>query len=121
MKRTNIRIVVITFCLYLVNQYLKQYINDYDQYWFMVCYLNDILAGILFVAYINVVLSYSKFSYRLVELRRILIVMFASGLIWELIIPMLKRNAVTDVCDIFAYCAGGFLYWCLISRIKQQM
>lgn len=45
--------------------------------------------------------------------------MFFSGVFWEYVTPIFRQNTVSDVWDILAYMAGGFMYW-LIDRREQN-
>lgn len=76
-----------------------------------ICYLNDVLASILFLSYTNVVLLTNK--QELKKLANITVVCIATGIIWEYGALYLKDNSTADMYDFVAYILGGVVYWYL--------
>jgi hypothetical protein len=67
-------------------------------------YLNDMLAPILFLAYINIALYIRSF-------KDIMTVTLLAGLFWEYVSPLFKANSVSDPLDICAYMMGGIIFY----------
>ena len=113
---------IFTFCLITVDSILiLASISGYllNRFWISSCkypffinYFNDLLAGILFPAYINILLAFCK--------RRMkgwlipLIVILIAGLFWEYITP-LYHQCVSDPKDIVAYISGTLIYCATIQ------
>lgn len=109
MRKRNIYIVILVLVIYTAN---KTFISIYPDNFvktFISCYLNDILCGVLFPAYCNVLLErkYKCFKSLLV----IEIILFLCGIFWEGIAPLFISYSVGDPIDIIAYMIGGFVYW----------
>ena len=89
----------------------------------MQCYFNDILAGVVILAYSNllfIVVRKEEHSFR--SLIRILFFVFIAGMFWEFIAPMFRRDSVSDLGDIMAYLIGGITYWAMIRKtIGEQI
>ncbi|MDS9470714.1 hypothetical protein [Sporosarcina pasteurii] len=102
----------LAFVLYIVNKtfFTKRYDWTFAHY-----YLNDVLAGILIVAIVNVlaVLSHQR-RLLLISLIRILVFTLACGLFWEYVTPLYVTYSVWDPFDVLAYMFGGFCNWCII-------
>ena len=112
MIKKNILIIFICFLLYLLNK-VVYYPNMFMQS-FMSSHFNDILCGILFPAYCNILLEnrYGLIN-RLWKVESLLLV---CGIFWEFIAPLFISYSVSDIFDIAAYMFGGFIYW-IIYRI----
>lgn len=105
----------ISICIYFVNQNIKKKISIDIIYYFANCYLNDILAGIVFIAYVNTVHILLKKNI-ISKLLYIELLLLFCGFYWEIITPMFLKYSTKDIVDIFAYCFGGFLYWLSIRK-----
>lgn len=116
-RKKNLFIIGITLVLYGLNQSIKTDIPIEPIKWFMTCYFNDIIGGITFIAYCNMV--FGLYSRKVLELWQIELLMFFSGIFWEYITPMFRANTISDVWDILAYMLGGFIYW-LITRKERN-
>jgi len=81
---------------------------------FIAYYMNDILAGVLVVAFFN--FAFSFYSVRTICLNTLLTILtftFICGLFWEYIAPLYKPKSTGDYKDIIAYCCGGIIYYAL--------
>ena len=117
LKKKNLVIILSTVLLYLLNQQFKGQISNESIKWFISSYFNDIIGGITFMAYTNLVLSFRNII--ISKLWQIELLMFSCGLFWEFITPLYRVDTVSDIWDIFAYMLGGILYWVIIRGKKN--
>lgn len=110
-------LILITIILYLFNQTFKSKISVELIRWFMCCYFNDMIGGITFTAYCNLVLSFN--NKKLVKIWQIELLMFVCGIFWEYVTPLFRKSTVTDNWDIVAYMIGGIFY-CIIIRKERN-
>lgn len=76
---------------------------------FLVCWANDIFAGLFMAAWLNLLLGLGKLG-RVRSWKQMCLFLFACALLWELAAPTVKPGAVFDLWDFAAYQAGGLLY-----------
>jgi len=76
--------------------------------WFLICYFNDILAGVFIVAVVD--LYFLMVHLRRLTAKEMVMLLFFCGVIWEGFAPMLKPTAVFDWWDFIAYQVGGLVY-----------
>ena len=104
--------------LYIVNRiYLKGVLN-----WvFVQHYFNDVLAGMVIVAFVNILAVLGN-QRRLLLIRFFRILLFTSvcGLFWEYITPLYLSYSVADPLDVLAYMSGGVLYWGIIRITTKK-
>ena len=76
-------------------------------------HLNDVLAGVFLPAYANLVASCSRARKLLVvdTLPRILMLLLACSIVWEVLAPLVLPFSVGDALDVVAYLSGGVVYW----------
>lgn len=117
-KRNNLIIIGITLILYVINQLVKNYVPIEFIRWFMCCYFNDIIGGITFMAYVSIILNLYK--RKITKLWQIELLMFVSGIFWEYVTPIYRKNTVSDIWDIVAYMMGGFIYWYIQRKYKSE-
>lgn len=113
-------IIAFLFCtlLYLLNEY---YIKLYSQgilYYISICYLNDVLASVLFLSYTNIILWTNKRELKTLD--SIVTVCIGTGVIWEYGARYLKDNSTVDMYDFVAYILGGIVYWHL-NRVCSKI
>ena len=82
-------------------------------HWFMQCYFNDILAGILLNAFAQIMLTNKGFKY---TPYRGLCLTIVAGIFWEYIAPLFNSRSVSDPLDIIAYLTG-----CIILTIINKI
>lgn len=101
---------------YLVNRlWLRETAGGWTD-WFLVCYANDIAAGMAISAFLDLMLSLSGRT----PLRspvRLGLFLLGCGFVWEVLAPLWKSGAVFDLWDFPAYLAGGILFL-LLTRKK---
>ena len=76
-------------------------------------HFNDLMAGILFPAYVNLVLS--LFGMRMRSWLEPLLFTLVAGIFWEYVTPLYRPQSVSDVWDIVAYLVGTLNY-CALTR-----
>lgn len=74
-------------------------------------HLNDVLAGLAFMAYTNLLFDLVRPERRLARLWVMLAYMLCCGLFWEGVAPTLLKPSVSDPWDVVSYLAGAALYW----------
>lgn len=104
------------FSSYLANQaILKTLIGGT----FLHCYANDVLGGMVAMAWINVVFVFGgKPKWRITELFKIVVILAYAGLFFEYGIPMIKSDSTCDPLDLVAYQVGGFGYW-MVNKVME--
>lgn len=80
-------------------------------HWFMQCYFNDILAGIILNA-----MMFSKTKY---NTRWGLCLTLTAGIFWEYIVPIFNSKSISDPLDIIAYLTGFIIF--IIERGIQNV
>ena len=89
-------------------------------YWFLTCYFNDIVGAIAFSSYCDVITFNAKnVKHRIDTLWKMEIVLFISGLFWEYITPIFRKDTVGDAFDILAYCLGGVIFWIISKKFNK--
>lgn len=76
---------------------------------FFANHLNDVLGGVFFLAYTNLLLSVIGRRIRTLPMTAAYIL--AWGMVWEYIAPHIRPTSVCDPLDLAAYVFGGCLYW----------
>lgn len=105
--------------LYLLNRlWLKTAVSG-SLRWFLTCYFNDILAGIVLLA-ITSILLLAAGRPPLKKWAHSALLLLAAGLVWECLAPFWKPGAVFDWWDFAAYQAGGLLYFLLSNCICRR-
>lgn len=78
-------------------------------HYLLVCYYSDVLAGICFLAWTNLLLQISGRK-PLHSFWKTAALLWLCGLVWECLAPVWKEGAVFDPWDFAAYQLGGLLY-----------
>lgn len=107
--KNNIGLICMTLLLYVLNQIYKTSFENEAIRWFMCCYFNDIIGGVTFLAYTNLMLKFQRLELK--KLHHIEAYMLMCGLFWEYITPLFRADTVSDIWDVAAYIGGGMLYW----------
>ena len=76
---------------------------------FLVCWANDVFAGVFMLAWLNLLLGLAGLR-RLRSVRWAALFLVVCALVWEVAAPVFKPGAVFDLWDFAAYQAGGLLY-----------
>lgn len=113
-------LIVITLLLYSLNQKYKTSINNEFLGFFFRGYFNDIIGSIMFLSYCSIIFSYYRGNFMLQKLFHIELIMLICGLFWEFIVPLYRKDTVSDIIDLLAYMLGGLIYW-LIDKCMNRL
>lgn len=117
MQRIDLAFFIAPFALYALNQQIKYQVEAPVIGYLLRCHFNDYLGGIAFAAYLNLVISFSKWPTR--RLKKPLHFAAAGilcGLFWEWIAPMFLPHSTGDWLDVAAYVLGMLTYWAMWGR-----
>lgn len=112
--RLNVRMIILGLLLFGVNEVCLKTIVSWSWIHF---YFNDLLAGMVFMAYCNLV--FLPDDPRGLGIRRGMVLIAAAGVFWEFITPLYLSRSVSDVHDLLAYGIGGLL--CQIEHKRRGM
>lgn len=108
----NLLVLIGGFGAYLVNQWLLKSTGIS----FFHSQFNDVLAGLLLLAWSNLVAAPAPAIARWVASPRgAALLIGGASLVWEGVAPQLVAGARFDPLDVLAYFAGGALYLCLAA------
>jgi len=114
----NAVLVGLALILYFCNNYFFKKITVGRLNFFMICYFNDLICPLFFLAYTNILLL--SIGKELTKIKWILSYMFFIGMFWELIAPIFNKDAVTDVWDLGFYMCGSLIYWMLMKYFQNK-
>lgn len=114
--KTDALIIIAVAILYLINQSVKSSTDIEIVGTFLRCYYNDLICGIAFPAYCNLLLRTNNRS--LDKLWKIVLLLLICGIVWETVPVVLFDHGVSDIFDIFYYIAGGMFYY-IIQKIRK--
>ena len=113
----NIVLMLTVTFLYLLNNNVIKIYSTGLWHKFFVCYFNDAICPLFFLAYCNFLLLTSRRE--ITSLKVILIVITCSGFVWEFIGPFIKKSSVTDYMDLVCYVVGAIIYWSLLRLMRM--
>ena len=87
--------------------------------WFLVCYANDLFAGLFLAAWTDALFRLAGLP-PIRSWRQTVPLLLACGLVWEGLAPFWKAGAVFDPWDFLAYQAGGLAYL-LVCRTADRI
>lgn len=111
-KKKNLVLLALSGGLYLMGRYWQRAVHAQWLHWFLVCYYSDVLAGILMVAWLDLMLECGRRK-EVRSWRQTVPFLLICGLVWECLAPLWKAGAVFDWWDFVAYQAGGLIYLAL--------
>ena len=114
----NAILIVSVLFLYFLNNSVLKNITTGIVYEYCVCYLNDLICPLFFLAYSNLLLITVRKE--LTSLRSILLVSIPAGLIWEFVAPLMKSSSVTDPIDLICYLLGSLIYWWILKTATAR-
>ena len=101
----------------LIYTFNKLYLKTHTDNILIQNHLNDVLAGVLLLCYINALSIVSNQPKLIVtRLSTVALITLSSGLFWEYITPLYLSKSVSDPLDVIAYIVGGVLYWILTKK-----
>ena len=103
---------------YLANRLWLRHITVGPLRWFLVCYANDLFAGLFLAAWADLLFRLGRLP-PLRSWRQAVPLLLACGLVWEVLAPLWKAGAVFDPWDFLAYQLGGLSYLLVVrTRIR---
>lgn len=109
---------LVLFCLN--NQVIKEALAGTFAGDFFKNYFNDVLGGIAFLAYTNIVVGLVRPTLRLRRLASIAAYLFLCGLFWEYAAPLFVAGSVSDPWDIVCYVVGGVGYGAALRVCRMR-
>ena len=109
MRRINLTLLPLAGGFYLLNRLVLQTITGGWLHWFLVCYANDLFAGLFLAAWADFLLRLARLS-PVRSWRQTVPLLLACGFVWEILAPLWKAGAVLDPWDFLAYQAGALVY-----------
>ena len=105
-------IIACILILYGLNRFIfKTVVNIPVISYLLKCHFNDWLGGIFIVAYINVILRYSRHKHRRIHtMPCVIMIEVFCGIVWEFFGPYICHHGTSDYYDILAYILGGITY-----------
>lgn len=113
----NFAVMILVVVLYFMNQLVFKPTSEGFLHWFLVCYFNDIIAGMMAISSFNILLS--VLNIRMLSLKKILAVVLVAAVIWEFPCQF-RSDAVSDIWDVVAYECGGILYYLIFMQIGRK-
>lgn len=107
-KKFDLTVLAAAGTFYLVNRLWLSHAAGWPG-WFLSCYANDIFAGAAITAWADLLLRLGGLT-PIRSWRRTVPLLLACGLVWEVLAPLWKPEAVFDPWDFLAYQAGGALW-----------
>lgn len=98
---------------YAVNRFWLRCVTSGPARWFLVCYANDLFAGLFLAAWADLLLRLGRLP-PIRSWRQTVPLLLACGLVWEVLAPLWKAGAVFDPWDFLAYQVGALGY--LLAR-----
>lgn len=98
---------------YGLNRFHLRHMTTGPARWFLVCYANDLFAGLFLAAWADLLLRLFRLS-PIRSWRQTVPLLLVCGLVWEVLAPLWKAGAIFDPWDFLAYQAGALGY--LLAR-----
>ena len=118
MRRINLTLLLLAGGFYLLNRLVLQTITGGWLHCFLMCYANDLFAGLAIVAWTDLLLDWGRLP-PIRSWKQTVPLLLVCGLVWEVLAPLWKAGAVFDPWDFVAYQAGGLLWLLLVRRISN--
>ena len=111
-RRRDLLLLLGALALYGVNQQVKTRVSWPAAEYLLRCHMNDYLGGIAFAAYLNLILSVSRWpEKRLNRPWQFLVVGVLCGLFWECAAPLFLPHSVGGPMGCGGLCAGDADLW----------
>ena len=113
---------ILGIAVLLIYAFNKLYLQTHTDNILIQNHLNDVLAGVLLLCYINALSILSNQPKLIVtRLSTVALITLASGLFWEYITPLYLSKSISDPLDVLAYITGGVLFWILTKNKPREM
>ena len=101
---------------YIVNRLWLRHMTAGFVQWFLVCYANDLSAGLFLAAWADLLLRLGRLP-PIRSWRQTVPLLLASGFVWEVLAPLWKAGAIFDPWDFLAYQIGALGYLWVRRRL----
>ena len=116
-RRGDLALILVPLALYAVNQRVKTQVPWPAAGYLLRCHFNDYLGGAAFAAYLNLILSLSRWpEKRLRRAWQFLAAGVLCGLFWECAARRFLPDSIGDPWDVLAYVLGMLTYWAIWAR-----
>ena len=116
-QRVDLAFFAAPFVFYAINQQIKYQVETPLLGYFLRCHCNDYLGGVAFAAYLNLVISLSRWpERRLCKPLQFILAGLLCGLAWEGIAPLVLPDSTGDWLDVATYVLGMLTYCLLLAR-----
>lgn len=105
----NLSLAIVVFGLYLLNK--SKGLFYFLPFRFGQNHFNDVLAGMLFPAYLNLIMQLSRSDKRFTKPLELVLIALLCGFVWECCAPLFKPSAIFDLTDVACYVIGAMTYW----------
>lgn len=101
---------------YIVNCLWLRHVTAGFVQWFLVCYANDLFAGLFLAAWADALLRLGRLP-PIRSWRQTVPLLLACGFVWEVLAPLWKAGAIFDPWDFLAYQVGALGYLWVRRRL----
>ena len=105
----DLGIAAVVLFLYCSNRFFNLFANILSEA-FLNNHFNDLCAGILFPAYVNLLLLFFRTSFRIEGFRNLFSLELICSIAWEFFTPIIWSESTGDWIDVAMYFIGGALY-----------
>ena len=91
---------------YGANRFWLRSVTSGPVRWFLVCYANDLFAGLFLAAWADFLLRLGRLP-PVRSWRQTVPLLLVCGFVWEVLAPLWKAGAIFDPRDFLAYQAGA--------------
>lgn len=116
--RTDVFVFGVSAVFYVCNRFWWAQRASGCLGWFLICYCNDVLAGLVLLAIANSLLA--MVGWKPLSLLAGVCLLLFCGVVWECLAPAVKPTAVFDPWDFLAYQCGGGIYQLLHAAVKRK-
>lgn len=114
-RKAELAIIALVLLFYSLNRFTTLFSGDFASY-----HLNDLLCGVLFPAYANIVLSLSRYRFRFDTLPRTLALGLFLSIGFEIIAPLLLSYSTPDLLDAACYIVGCLIHLVIIKVVPRE-
>ena len=118
-RKLDVWIAFVAVLIYVCNTHLWS-LDAILPYWFSHYYLNDLCGGVLFPAYVNLIVHLVTGEEIVTTYARALLMGASCSLAWEVVAPALLTNSTADPLDAIAYVVGMLAYTACYRSAKRK-
>ncbi len=105
--------MILFLIIYILNKTCITNLVEGTAWIFCKYYLDDLICLLIVLPYIEILLII--INQEINSFLGIFIVSIICAIIWELIIPSVKPDSISDPIDFLCYIIGGIIYWIILS------